>query len=236
MEKETIEKTSDLDNRAVAAKNSEDELEQLINDFRPFLHSRVSRYALKDDRFVREELFSSAMQAFYEAIKGYDIEKGHFFPFVNNVVRYNLIDHIRKIYRNQEKTVSLDGYDDEQTSNAVYEASVNSYVENRRRESVAEEIEQFKSELAEWGITMQSLVRQSPKHKKLSDEYKTIIKQILESPDIMQTIGLKRYFPVKAISQITGLPPKKLERARTFILAALIIKAGDYNYLSDYVS
>jgi RNA polymerase sigma factor len=179
------------------------------------------------------------MMAFYEAIKAYDSDKGHFFPFASNVVRNNLIDHIRKIYRQEGKTVSLEVQDSDispDRSAAVEEVSIRQFEDNRRRDYIVDEIEQFKAELSEWGITMESLAQQSPKHKKVAQAYKQVIAQVLESPDILQTIQLKRYFPIKAISNITGLPQKKLERARTFILASLIIKMGDYDYLSDYVS
>ena len=233
---EVIEKTSDLDSRAAAAKQSEDEMERLINDFRPFLHSRAARYALKGDEFQREELFSTAMLSFHKAVQSYDCEKGHFFPFVNNVLRFDLIDHVRKFYRSGEKTQPLDEYSDENHSSAIYEASMRVYEETSRRERLVEEIEQFKSELAAWGITLESLVRQSPKHKKLAETYKSAVAQILQSPDIIHTIQLKRYCPINAISKITGIPTKKLERARTFIIASLIIKMGDYELLSDYVS
>ena len=233
---EIIEKASDLDSRAVAAKQSEAEMERLINDFRPFLHSRAARYALKGDEFQREELFSTAMIAFHKAVQSYDCEKGHFLPFANNVIRFDLIDHVRKFYRSDEKTQPLDEYDDENHSSALYEASVRAYEETGRRERLAEEIEQFKAELAVWGITLEALVRQSPKHKKLAETYKSAVAQILRSPDLMQTIQLKRYCPINAIANITGIPPKKLERARTFIIASLIIKMGDYDLLSDYVS
>lgn len=231
---QTIEKPSDLDSRAVAAKNTEGEMERLISDFNPFLHSRVARYLLKDDSFGRDELLSSAMLAFYEAVKSYDIEKGHFFPFADQVVRCNLIDHVRKIYRKDEQTLPLEE-DEDRLPTAVYNLSVQAYEEGRRRESIANEIEQFKAELASWGITMESLARHSPKHKKLAFSYKEAVKKILASPEIMQTIVLKHYFPVKAISEISGLPQKKLARVRSFILASLIIQIGDYDFLSDYV-
>ena len=82
---------------------------------------------------------------------------------------------------------------------------------------------------------MPALVQQSPKHQKLKDMYKSLVNLILEHPDIVQTIQMKRYFPIKTIANISGLPQKKIERARTFILASLIIKMGDYDYLSEYV-
>lgn len=236
---EIVEKAALLDNRAVAAKQSEYEMEQLIHDFDPFLQSRVAKYSLRSDSERREELLSTAMFAFYEAIKSYEIEKGHFFPFANRVVCTRIIDQLRKVYRHEGHTVPLEDQNAEQQSAqsvVIEEISVRTYNAERSRENLVDEIEQFKAELADWGITMDSLTKSSPKHQKLRDDYRMAVSRIHQAPDIVQTIQLKRYFPIKAAAEITGLPQKTLERARTFILASLIIKLGDYSYLSDYVS
>jgi len=234
----TIEKSGDLDERAVRAKESEDEVKTLIEDFMPFLRSRAARYAARGDDDMREDMISVAMIAFYEAIRGYDKVKGHFFPFANRVVASRLIDHLRKAQRNAGKTVYLDDDDPERQtlqSDKLIEISVNRHNAERRREYLVEEIEQFKAEMAPWGITMDSLVKGSPKHSELRATYGKILSRVLGDPDIMQTIQLKRYYPVKAIQKITGLPQKKVERARTYILSSLIIKTGDYDLLSDYI-
>ena len=237
LEQENLIKASDLNERAIIAKGSEAEVENLITEFTPFLRNRVARYSAQFEEYLREDLFSVAMSAFYEAIQSYDDEKGYFFPFADRVVCARIIDNVRKIQRHRGKTVSLD--DDEQPNSAQAAAinaiSVQSYEESRRREDLAEEIEQFKSEIASWGITMESLVRDSPKHKELRNTYKKIVFSIAENADIIQTIKLKRYFPVKKISEITKLPQKKLERARTFIIASLIIKTGDYDLLTGFL-
>ena len=237
-EEETIEQPKSLDERAKLAKQSEAEVKKLIEEFMPFLHGRVARYSARLEEYLQEDLFSSAMMAFYEAIQSYDAEKGHFFPFANRVVSARLIDQIRKIRRHEGKTVPLNIDDEEpqfsQTS-AINVLSMRNYDAERRREQLMDEIEQFKAEAALWGITMDALVRGSPKHRELRHTYREILTAVSKNPEIMQTIHLKRYFPVKAISQITGLPQKKLERARTYILASLVIKTGDYVLLTEYI-
>ena len=235
----TIEKPMELDERAKVAKLSKDEMERLIDDFKAFLHARVYRYAFQSDESQKEEMFGTAMMAFYESIQKYDAEKGHFFPFANKIVCERLIDYNRKAFRSRGATVPLEDEDEDQTSSqsaAINKISVHTYEAQRSQESLVEEIEQLKAELSVWGITMASLARQSPKHKKLREEYKMIVSTIIQAPDIIQTIQIKRYFPIKAISAISGLPPKKLERARNFILASVIIKMGDYQYLSEYLN
>ena len=236
---EVVEKVDILNDRAVLAKQSEAELERLIEEFKPFLNARVAKYTMHSSIDQREEMFSTALMAFYEAIKSYDSEKGHFYPFANRVVCGRLIDHIRGIYRRDGRTVPLEEEDEDQQivqSSALVELSLRTYDERRKHETLVAEIEQFRAELNTWGITMDVLAKQSPKHQKLREAYRTCVTQICHSPDIVQTIQIKRYFPIKAVADITGLPQKKLERARTFILASLIIKMGDYDYLSEYVN
>jgi RNA polymerase sigma factor len=236
---ETIIQTGALDERAVNAKQSNEETERLITDFKAFLRSRVSRYAVHADETSREEMFGTAMLAFYEAIQKYDASKGHFFPFANQVVCERLIDFNRKAYRHDGHTAPLeedDGEHESAQSAAIAEVSIRNYEDERKRGQMVDEIEQLKAELAVWGITLATLVDQSPKHAKVREEYRKVVSLVAQAPDIIQTIQLKRYFPIKAIANISGLPPKKLERARNFLLASLFIRIGDYDYLSEYVS
>ena len=238
---ELIEHAESLDERATHAKESVEEAEKLIEEFNAFLRSRVSRYSVHADEMQREEIHGTAMLAFYEAITKYDASKGHFLPFANVIVCERLIDFNRRVSNRHIPTVSLDGDDDDEDTDAaqpavVSELSVRIYEAEQRRALLVEEIEQFTAELGTWGLTLASLVEQSPKHHRVREEYRMVVQKILESPDIIQTIQVKRYFPQKAVEKITGIPQKKLERARNFILATLIIKMGDYDILSDYVA
>jgi len=238
VDEEKIYKAVDLDGRVVEARSSEIEAERLIVEFTPFLRRQVTRYSTRYDEYQRDALFSVAMSAFYEAISSFEAEKGRFFPFAERVVRLRIIDHIRELSRHEGKFVSL--YDDDEQqqsaqSAAISEISMRNYEESQRQEMLAEEIEQFKEEIEPWGITMDALVSASPKHKELRNTYYQIISAVIEDQDIIQTIKLKRYFPIKAISNITGLPQKKLERARIFVLASIIIKTGDYDLLSSFL-
>ena len=236
---EQLHHASMLDERAAAAVRSNDEMERLIEDYRSFLRSRVYRYSTHCDNAQREEMFGTAMLAFYESVKKYDPSKGHFFPFSNRIVCERLIDYNRRASRHEGHLISLeDEVGDPLTaqSAAVTEMSIRSYEATSSQAQLVEEIEQFKEELAGWGISMASLAMQSPKHRKLREDYRMVVTQITQTPDIIQTIQLKRYFPIKAVAKISGIPPKKLERARNFILASLIIKMGDYDYLSEYVN
>ena len=133
---EVIEKADQLDDRAVAAKQSKDEADKLIEAFKPFLYGKAAKYSLADDEYQREEMFSVAMIAFYESIQSYNSEKGHFFPFANDVVSKRIIDYIRKIYRNDGKTTPLEDQDSEKSSaqsDAIGKMSMQIYTAQRRQ-------------------------------------------------------------------------------------------------------
>lgn len=226
-----------LDERAITAANNDREKELLIEEFQPYLHGQVHRLTGSDSR-NRDELFSHALMAFNEAIGSYRADKGHFFAFADNVVHRRLVDGMRQIYRNKKDTVSLNDYDEQgeeiQNKNII-KASITQYQASQEQAFIALEIEQFNNELETWDITLDMLVKQSPKHKALRKIYHQAIHAAAANPEIMQTIQLKRYFPVKKLSELTGIPQKKLERGRIYILASIIIQTGDFEYLSDYI-
>ena len=228
---------NELDNRAIAAAEDPREFESLLTDFRPFLWSRASHRA-GSSYDNRDEMMSAAMQAFYEAVKTYNKNKGHFYKFMSTVVHMRLIDCYRKLTSYQVETVPLDeDYGDEGAfSHQVIAASLKIYEKNTQQRSLVEEIESFKQEIAEWGFSMDVLVENSPKQVKTRDVYKRIAKRAAADSDTLNTIFSKRYYPVKRISKLTKVPQKTVERARTFIVAALIIHRGDYNYLKNYVA
>jgi len=232
-------KTDTLDQRVAAARQSNEAIERLIQEFQPLIRARAAKYSMEQDANRREELFSVAVTAFYESVRSYAMEKGHFLPFANRVISKRIIDHLRSIYKHEGKTISLEeeeGGPGPSVQSAAFEnISLRMYETQRRQELLAEEIELFKQELGTWGITMEALSRKSPKHKTLRDTYKSAVYIISQTPEIVRTIREKHYFPIQAISKITKLPLKKLEHARTYLLAALILKTGDYDLLSGYV-
>jgi len=231
VDKTTSEVTT-LDQRAMVAAKDNDEAERLIKEFQPYLHGQVRHYVGSDTR-NEDELYSYAMTAFYEAIASYDIDKGHFFSFAKKVVSLRLIDCMRKIYRTQKNTVSLES--DEAPNVNMIQESIVQYQAEQEQKAIAEEIRQFCNEMENWNITMDMLVKHSPRHKALRKEYRRVAKEVAGNQDIMQTLQLKMYFPISKVSEITGVPQKKLERGRIYIIASIIIHSGDYEYLADYI-
>ena len=233
---ESLEQAISLDSRVLKAKQSNEELKDLLKEYMPFIHSQVARYSSSTNKDKYDELQSVAMMSFCEAVKKYDADKGHFYLFVTHIVRLRLVDSLRQAYKFEEHTVPRVTVDDDPVdSSMLNSASISSYEAQRTNEFIANEIEQFAAELSTWGITIADLTKHSPKHQRMLAIYKMAIAKIAQDVNIIQTIQLKRYYPVKAISELTGLPLKNVVHARTFIIASLIIKFNDFDYLSEYI-
>jgi len=228
---------SDIDQRALIAAGDNEEFERLLKEFKPFLKARVSRFSgYWDSLDTFDDIMNVASLAFYEAISNYKPEKGHFFPFMRTIVHMRLIDSVRKNQAKNISTVPLEN-DDEDTAwqpGAIDSVSMDVYRKDLSRQELVIEIDSFKQELAKWDITMDSLVARSPKHTKLKATCRQIIDATADNEEIMQIMWTKYYLPVKRISELTKIPSKIIERVRIFIIASLLIRAGDYEYLKSY--
>jgi len=97
------------------------------------------------------------------------------------------------------------------------------------------EIEQLKAELGEWGISFFDLARTSPKYKRTKKLYNEVLQFILSRPDLIEQLKKKKQLPISEIEKCLNIPQKKIERARKYIIAAIIIMTGDYQYIKEYI-
>lgn len=226
-----------LDERVVMMSATSDGVNTLIDEFRPFIASCVYRCGNLERRIERDELLSAAYIAFYEAIGTYDISKGHFLPFASTVIRRRLVDLARRESRADAYFLSVDLQDElgGGENPAVMQSAMKIFNFSVQQEMLRYEVDSFKRDLSDWGIELEDLLRESPKHKALIQLYRQITRAVLSDGDILNTVLNKKYFPIKKISEQTKIPQKKIERARKYIVASVLIAVGDYDYLSEYI-
>lgn len=226
-----------LDERVVMMSETGEGVNALIEEFKPFIISCIYRSGGIDQVIERDELISTAYIAFYEALGTYDIAKGHFLPFAATVIRRRLVDLARKESRFEPHTLPLDASDEfgNVENPAVMQSAVKVFNVNVQQEMLRYEIDMFRQDLADWGIDLDDLLRESPKHKSLVRVYREIVEVVLSNSDMLDTVLTKKYFPVKKISEFMKISQKKIERARKYIVASVLIAVGDYDYLSDYI-
>lgn len=227
-----------LNERVQRIKTSDIEIDKLVQEYKPFIASCVEKITGRFVRYGEDDELSIALLAFVEAVKAFDISKGNFLSFAQNVIKRRLIDYFRKESKHS-KIVSISTYtsDDEDseldlsTGQALDKYSQDNISEYRRLE-----LQELKKELALWDISFFELTNASPKSEKTRKSYNDVIQYLMSNPDMVDQVKKKKLLPIAEIEKNTGIPRKTIERSRKYILAVIIILTGDYQYVKDYIN
>jgi len=225
----------------MAIKGINSEIDMFVEEYKPFIASCTENLTGHYVRYGSDDELSIAMLAFIESIDSFDESRGNFLPFARNVIKRRLIDYFRKEENNRRHNIltvldadmESEGSDREMdiADGASWDQYHNEIINEYRRM----EIEELGKELKEWGISFTDLVRVSPKHEKTRKICKGIILFLLARHDLLEQIKERKVLPVSEIWSNLDVPRKIIERSRKYIISAILIKTGDYEYLSDFI-
>jgi RNA polymerase sigma factor len=227
-----------LNEKVQRIKNSDIEINKLVEEYKPFIASCVEKIAGRFVRYGEDDELSIALLAFVEAIKAFDISKGNFLAFSQSVIKRRLIDYFRK-ERKHNKIVSINAYLGEDEDNEP-DLSTGKALDKYSQDNIGEyrrlELQELKKELLLWDISFFELSNTSPKSAKTRKTYTDIIQYLMKQPDLLEHIKKKKLLPIAEIEKNTKIPRKTIERSRKYILAVIIILTGDYQYVKDYIN
>lgn len=230
-----------LNEKVVRIRALKEEKNEFIQDYKPFIASTVEKCVGRYVNYGQDDELSVGLMAFEEAINHYDFNKGNFLSFAQNVIKRRIIDYYRKEKRHQNVTYINDFYPDGEDADSVYDYVVTAeQIQNNYRDEEINnlrklELLQLKEDLKKFGLCFDNVAKSSPKHKGTKKAYLNIIKFIIENKEIADRIKQKKYIPIAEIQIATKLPRKTIERARNYVIAAVIILTGDYYSLRDYI-
>ena len=226
-----------LNEKLIYVQQNTEEIDKLIGEYKPFIASTVESHLGRYVEYGVDDELSIALMAFNEAIKKYDISRGNFLTFARITIKHRLIDYYRREKRNPETVsyVDLSQEDDEEPANLFINESIKEYTDRELSELRKMEILQIKKELATWGISFADVAKSSPKQRGTKKTYLKAINFIMETPEILDIIKTKRYLPVEKVCTALKIPRKRIERGRNYIVAAVLILSGDYQFINDYI-
>ena len=224
-------KTVTLEDRVEQAKRDKELLNQLISQFKPFIASVIQKRIGKYLRYGSDDELSIGLLAFDEAIRSFDKDKGKFLSFARIVIINRLIDYYRK--RSKEKTVALqfDPETEDPINELIDKKAMENYSYEVEEESRKTEIIEYSAVLKQWDINFENLVKVSPKHKDLRDEYIKIAKLITERQDLLSDLKRTQRLPVKELEKIIPIHRKKIERGRIYIIAVIIAIINKFSFI-----
>jgi len=216
------------------AKNDDETRNALIQDYTPFILKTASGFSKRYiDKRVDEE-YSIGLIAFNEAIDRFESSRGiSFLTFARTIIRRRLIDHYRKDVKVRNQ-IYLE-VSDEEKPGVEYSLSMERFRARIEQEERMNEITEYSKDLLGFGITFSSLVKICPRKKDARERAVEAAKAVAADPDLYGYLIEKKMLPLKEIEKRVPQSRKTLERHRNYIIAIVLILAGDYYYLQDYI-
>ncbi len=228
-----------INERVESIKENKMEIDRLIQEYKPFIASVVEGSAGKYVRYGEDDELSIGLIAFEESIRSYDRSKGNFLAFAKNVIKRRLIDYYRRENKHSKVVPLMDNCsntesDDNEMDLGMHE-SIKIYSDKQIAEYRKDEIIELKEELGKWGLTFFDVAKSSPKHNGTRKIYMQVIDYITTNSGLLNTIKNKRYLPIAEIEKNFKIPRKKIERGRNYIIAVVLVKTGDFQYINSFV-
>lgn len=230
--KETLESSA-----AQIQNGNEDLLNQVLEDYKPFIKKAVSSVC---KRYIHEsdDEFSIGLIAFHDAIYKYNSERGtSFLSFAEVIIKRKVIDYIRANGRHQNISVDVNVESDEgETRNTITDAlSLEEYTRGKEASDRKDEIAAFTKKLKEYSLSFEDLVSHSPKHEDARINAISIANTVVSTPALIQYLQDKKRLPIKQLEKQVGFSRKTIERNRKYIIAISIIIMEDFYFLKDYL-
>lgn len=223
-------KTSIEDRLKIIKEGNEGEREKLISDYTPFIIKTITKVTNRYIELENDNEYSIGLEAFSEAIDRYEFGKGTFIKYAETVIRSRILDYMRKLQKSNNM-VSID-----EKMEGGYQ------IENDLRENdftdaydMKDQILKFKLKLQKFGITIDELVKESPKHMDTRLNAIHIAKTIVENEEIKEEFYRKKVLPGKKIMAKIKVTRKILKGNRKFIIGTVLIMDSNLDLLKDYI-
>lgn len=230
MRDQTIE-----DNLLLAQKGDLCSRETIIDQHRDFIARVSCKICNRYLTWNNDDELSIALIAFNEAIDHYKPSEGvAFHTFAQRVIHNKLVDYFRKESKHRHIPLLTEDADEEFSTFDV-EFSYNQYQEKQQQENFEEVVERYVAELANYGVTLDDLVKVSPKHRDSKETLVAVARSLSNEPLLLEYLTKQKMLPIKELELLTGVRRKVLERGRKYLIAlTLILSFPKYQALKSF--
>lgn len=193
-----------------------------IDQYRPFIINTVSKCTGRYVQTVDSDEYAIGLEAFNEAISKYESKKGNFISFAALVIRSRVLDYLRKESRYYGSV--------EANEEVMLQAST------RVNEDLVAEITSFKEMLMKFGITMEKLAEESPKHYKTKKEIVDLGINVAKNDPISTKLYETKKLPMAAIMRVWQTTKKRLKTYRNYIIGVVIIYKEELDIMKTYLA
>lgn len=228
------EKSLQLSETLELIKDNQEARNEFIAQYQPFIASFCYELTHRYLEYGVDDELQIAMMAFNEAIEKYN-GKGNFLLFAKVTMKSRLFDYFKSsAYRERQTSYAI--YDEEDKEiDALKNEALDQYQKSYEDHIRVMEINLLNEQLKEYGISFADLVTSSPKHLLSRHKVNSMIEKILEDEEICFDILEEKVLPLKKIEKNLGIPRKKFELYRKYIIAVIVIEYSEFDTLKTYL-
>ncbi len=209
-------KFENLEQRVLEAKSNPDEMNRLIEEYVPFIRKTAVKVVPPG---AYDSFSTTAMSAFAEAIEKFRENEGRFLGFASLVITNRVKDQVRKEFKPNE--LPSDDIEIEVTFEDKTDRKI--------------EVDMFRDELTVYGILLDDLLKNSPKHKGSRKKANAAAQTLSGSEFLFNILRETKKVPVKKLSEISGIAEKLIEQKRKYIIAGALLRQTKYSYLKEFI-
>ncbi|NPV69175.1 MAG: sigma-70 family RNA polymerase sigma factor [Firmicutes bacterium] len=192
--------------------------DSFLESHREFVRRYASFVSHRPLNWENDDELSVGLIALNDAIDSYDPRAGvGFLSYAKVLIRRRLIDQFRK-----SAALDVEGPLEDDMRVAARTAP-----DDEERLERAYEMSCFEQRMAEFGITLNDLVRNSPSHRPTRQTLMQVALAAYRCPEIVQRLRTTGQLPLKEIQMITGCSRKVLETWRKYLISLIVILTED---------
>lgn len=220
--------TQDLTNSILQCQLGNQEMRNdLIKQYLPFIIKTTSSHLNRYIEVENNDELTIAMIAFDEAITKYDIDKGGFISFAENVIRHRLIDY----QRTSDKTIIL-SYDDPNNTIGEHIAdATNTEIELVEKD----ELTNYEHSLKRFGLSYDDLIECTPKHKKTRITAMSLGKKSSQETLIVEKLYSTYRLPITKIATRFKVTIKIIKRSKALITSVIIAYIEKFDSITNWI-
>ncbi len=228
----------ELVEQVYAAKTDTEAADSLIRQYMGFIRAEAAKYLHRAPIEGQDEELSIVLLAFYEAILGYEKNRGAFLAYASRGIRSRLIDYYRKEKRHAEVTSLHEPVSDEKSDTLKIdhlEHPENEIEKSHHRSATRDEIEEFGKQLLEFGISFSDVADNCPRQERTLQACRRVLTAARENPELLNELLRTKKLPIAALSDISKTDKKTMERHRKYLIAILLAFTNGYEIIRGHL-
>lgn len=213
--------------------------EDLISAHRSFIMRVAVKVCGRSLEWDRDDEISIGLAAFDEAIDRFDENRGVPFPaFARLIIKSRITDFLRKQHRHDNRSGgSLDDCGGKNLTAVEFSLAWDRYLDQEAAREREEEIAEYQKIIGGFGISFRELVKCSPKHRDTRASLLGIARKLAGDGDLFNQLMTSGRLPVLALTRLSGVSAKTIERSRKYLIATAVIwrYCEDFLYLCSFI-